>query len=605
MAGVLLITAIVYWPTMTLGYVWDDQELFFENDALRLGWSSLANIGMPVLPNTTYFRPLVLASFVAEFAAFGASATISHIANLCVHMVNTTLVFGIATVALRFANAAPDAPERDDGRGGVIAAFAALTYSLHPALVESVAWVAGRFDLLCATFTLTAISVATSREATRPRMAFVAISTFAALLCKEMAITIPCLILTIRLSLRAEDAGDVGKRLRRSIHFAAASMLGVLAYLLLRIALIPGFIHTPHDLVDKVGWLSLPHAVLVAQALLFYVRLAVLPLGNLVPVHPLGQSLLGGMSAVNVASVVATGCIVLLVAVGLARIARKPDPITGFAVAFFVALLPVLQLIPLTISGGIGENRFLTLPLAFASISLCLSLRLLLVRVTPTTNRFVPGAVGAAAFLVLVLAGWATRITLPIWASDVTLFRASFAAQPQHLLFGIRYLAAANTEFGSRKEHRVDLEAALAQFLKIRSLAVSMPPQIAPLLATTLTNLGEYQAAHFYLDGALGQIESNSILKLPLLVSQAEVLQAQLKVADAQAVLVEAKALALRFGKPRDFAPLLYVEARQAVVEHDERAKDDLLSRLEKVSTPTQMIRFRRLLEDFRISLLP
>ena len=62
---VLAIVGLAFWQSTHFGYVWDDNSLFLNTPDLRspgLIWHAL---WQPILPGTTYMRPLVLASFAA------------------------------------------------------------------------------------------------------------------------------------------------------------------------------------------------------------------------------------------------------------------------------------------------------------------------------------------------------------------------------------------------------------------------------------------------------------------------------------------------------------------------------------------------------------
>ncbi|MCW8416183.1 hypothetical protein, partial [Pseudomonas paraeruginosa] len=68
----------LYGRALGFDYVWDDSLLFLDKTDLLnlpLSWKLLAE---PVLPGTSYLRPLVFLTFYVEFHAFGQSALISY-----------------------------------------------------------------------------------------------------------------------------------------------------------------------------------------------------------------------------------------------------------------------------------------------------------------------------------------------------------------------------------------------------------------------------------------------------------------------------------------------------------------------------------------------
>ena len=82
--SLILLVFIIYYPSLKNDYVWDDVIIFVD----RSFWHSDHNfwymISQPVLDGTSYFRPLVFATFVAEFKLWGLKPFISHFINICI-----------------------------------------------------------------------------------------------------------------------------------------------------------------------------------------------------------------------------------------------------------------------------------------------------------------------------------------------------------------------------------------------------------------------------------------------------------------------------------------------------------------------------------------
>ena len=79
------------------------------------------------------------------------------------------------------------------------AAIAAFLFAVHPAHVESVAWLAERKDLLCAFFSLIALLVYVwyVRSPSWKRLAWVVLASACALMSKPMAVTLPFIMLLL------------------------------------------------------------------------------------------------------------------------------------------------------------------------------------------------------------------------------------------------------------------------------------------------------------------------------------------------------------------------------------------------------------------------
>jgi tetratricopeptide (TPR) repeat protein len=88
-----------------------------------------------------YYRPLVIASYLIDKALWGESAFGFHFTVILLHMLSTLLVFFISRIILRGFE------HRDWG-----ALMASLIFAVHPIHTESVAWMAGRADVMAAVF---------------------------------------------------------------------------------------------------------------------------------------------------------------------------------------------------------------------------------------------------------------------------------------------------------------------------------------------------------------------------------------------------------------------------------------------------------------------
>jgi Flp pilus assembly protein TadD len=100
----------------------------------------------------TYYRPLVIVSFMLDAQAGGAEPRVYHVTNAVLHAAAVLLLFALLR---RFA--APQA-----------AAFlAALLFAVHPANVQAVAWIPGRNDTLMAVFALLSLLALTKYRETR------------------------------------------------------------------------------------------------------------------------------------------------------------------------------------------------------------------------------------------------------------------------------------------------------------------------------------------------------------------------------------------------------------------------------------------------------
>lgn len=138
----------------------DDPQYVTHNPyIIAPSWEKLAAFFTEVLYPTTvagYYQPLTMASLMLDRVIDGTVPPrpfVYHVTNVLLHALNAVLLFlwlrqTLATMAR--PGAATSAPSA----GSTAAFFAAMLFALHPANVESVAWVCQRKSLLSTTFAL-------------------------------------------------------------------------------------------------------------------------------------------------------------------------------------------------------------------------------------------------------------------------------------------------------------------------------------------------------------------------------------------------------------------------------------------------------------------
>lgn len=184
LAAVLLPVAL-YLPTLRFGFLFDDRPLLIDNPivASPRGLGEIfttdldANARNSEAPATNYLRPLFIAGAAVLHRLFSAAPLGWHATAIVLH----GLLAGLAFVLLR-----------REGMGIATACAAALLFALHPAHVQSTAWVSGLQDLLFGVTALAAFlfyqaSVRRPRAAVAPLLALAG-SFAVALLAKEPAI---------------------------------------------------------------------------------------------------------------------------------------------------------------------------------------------------------------------------------------------------------------------------------------------------------------------------------------------------------------------------------------------------------------------------------
>ncbi len=468
------VAVLLAWlPVLSGGAVWDDHTLLLPS-VLDAAWG-------PLPFNPDYFRPLGI--WTLRLGAGAADPLhAQHLINLLLHALNTLLVAALI--------------RQRTGRDWEPLVLS-LLYGLHPALVEGVAFISSRFDLLMTAGLLLGLTL--ERRLSGPwRPLCVGGAFLLAALSKEHAAAFPVVLLLWR---RAEHASFAAV-IREHRATWIALMLAGLLYLGLRHHALGGLLSADRVMIDPGEPLS--HLLLIGRSLAGYLGLTLLPMGRLSPIH--FTALPVAPDATSVGTLL--GVAVLLV--GLTRL----GPTGWRLLAGIAALLPVLHILPLDLTGGstIAE-RFLVFPAALLVVGLAVGM-------APRLDwgrrpALVVGVVlwGAAALVCV-------RQTLPHWRSEQTLWQWGLTAAPRSPLPRIN-LARLLTDSGdpraglalAEEAIALDEQAALAWNNRGQALfhlgqlpeaaesfarAATLEPQTAMFhanLGGTLLELGELEAA--------------------------------------------------------------------------------------------------------------
>jgi len=180
-----LATIAVYWQVAGFDFTnFDDNVYVTENPSLQAG---LTPSSIPWAFTATYrstWQPLVWLSYMVDYELAGLQPWLYHLTNLLLHTANVLLLF---LVLSRMTGL----PWRS--------AFVAALFGLHPLHVESVAWVAGRKDVLSTLFwMLTMWAYVRYAESPHLKKYFLVLLAFAlGLMAKPMLVTLPLVLLLL------------------------------------------------------------------------------------------------------------------------------------------------------------------------------------------------------------------------------------------------------------------------------------------------------------------------------------------------------------------------------------------------------------------------
>lgn len=187
---------LTFWTSLGGDFVWDDRILILEGQLPR-AWERLGEILTRDFFARSeydivygYYRPLTTLSYLLDYSVWKLQPWGYHLTNVLAH----------AGCAVLIANLL-----RTYGWSAMAAAIAATLFAVHPIHSESVAWIAGRTDVIALLFSLLALRLAweAGRDDRRGRTLWsaAAVAAFAlGLLAKETAVvTLLWLIATERL----------------------------------------------------------------------------------------------------------------------------------------------------------------------------------------------------------------------------------------------------------------------------------------------------------------------------------------------------------------------------------------------------------------------
>ncbi|HET8706808.1 MAG TPA: hypothetical protein VFM46_10960, partial [Pseudomonadales bacterium] len=127
-------------------FVWDDGVFLNQQSDYRNSESLLSVFEKSFSISADYYRPLALLSFVVQYRLDVAETWQLHLINLVIHLANVVLVFGVSFFAFT--------RNRLAGNSYLFSLVVTSCYAFHPALIEAVSWLSGRFDLMFAFFGL-------------------------------------------------------------------------------------------------------------------------------------------------------------------------------------------------------------------------------------------------------------------------------------------------------------------------------------------------------------------------------------------------------------------------------------------------------------------
>jgi len=346
-----------------------------------------------------------------------------HLVNVALHSLNAVLLFGLLLGMMKRMGGGETRKS-----WVLVPLLATLFWALHPQRVEAVAWIAGRKDVLCGTFTLAGL-LCWLRPTWGGRLGAMGCGILACL-SKPTAMGYPLLLLAMEVMLgRVSCAGIYPRELNsraqnsRAHHLSAIPKRDIIAYgVTLAMGIFTGAVaifsqtHAEGHLIRELYTASLPWRVfnaLVAVGL--DLSQLVVPVG----LHLDYRAVPGQLPLHWVEGLVVLLLVVGGIAWGAWKYPKARRVMVALGIFFFAMLGPTLG-----IFGSFGEHaradRFLYLPMLAVSMAV--------IWWHPPRKRLV-GTVGAALVLGVAALAW------PLVASyrnDHTAFSRTLECDPEH-----------------------------------------------------------------------------------------------------------------------------------------------------------------------------
>jgi tetratricopeptide (TPR) repeat protein len=248
--AILALALVAYWPTLRLGFLWDDHVMIEGNPALR-EWSAKTlkhDFTTDVFDGQgdPYYRPAQTLLNRLDYTIWGLRPFGYHLTNWVGHALNAILV-GELAMAL--------------GLGSFVAVLGGCLFAVHPIPVEQLMIIAGRAEIFGLTFVLLSLLLLLREETWAWALGWFAY--VIALLFKESALITPLLVGSVYAYQHSPRA-----RYWRLLPF----FILALPYLALRQAAVGALL--PHF---GIGYILKFFTEAFAQVLLIYVRLILVP----------------------------------------------------------------------------------------------------------------------------------------------------------------------------------------------------------------------------------------------------------------------------------------------------------------------------------------
>lgn len=434
----------------------------------------------------TYYRPLLMVSFLGDKFIWGLEASFMHLENILFHLANCMMLYALVRRAAGLLRITSPWPPF----------LAALFFAVDPLVTESVDWISGRTDLLACFFLLLSVYLVLRFRTNQAYTALAALSMLVACLAKDTAIFLLPALLIMPWYLPTPDG--MANSARRTFIMALPHLLifgaaGAGYFTFRALAFSHGDLGAQQVLTHVVGGqrdslLLTLHLVLKSAG--FYVKKLFMPL-------PLNFAIVHVSELYIVVGILLAICLLWLFFI---RTLPAFFFLAAASIGSSALLVPLLKMTWTPLA-----ERYIYIALAFFLAGICLSAAQR--RQMMQHRRFV----GILTASILAVALWSTAQRNLIWQDNLTLFQDTVKKSPDFTP-AKNQLAIALYEKGRIKEANTLL------------LTMETPQSLINFQygllskAAALENQGDYTGAHRLLLQALADPGKHEVQILQRLI---------------------------------------------------------------------------------------
>ncbi len=327
---IALIIVVVFSPSLKNEFLWDDQFLILNNPYVK-GLDHIPEIFSKHLyegggMESNFYRPVQLFSYMIDYSLWGLRPFGYHLTSLFLHIINTALVYIIL-----FSIASSPA----------LAFLTALFFAVASAISGTTYYIAARSDLLMALFLFSSfLFFSKTLQSRKKSMHVTSVFLFMlALLCKEMAIALP-LLLILELWRRKE-------KFRRGLKLILPYLITVILFALSRLSVL-NFSEGANNIKYPATIPLWARILTDSKVILGYLKILVFP-------HDLHmERFIEPARTIFQIDILASIAVLAILAFVIMRLSRRYRLVLFGAAWFLVSLLPVLNIYPISVFSGDG-----------------------------------------------------------------------------------------------------------------------------------------------------------------------------------------------------------------------------------------------------------